>query len=951
MPETRRPSLIEYAGIRGGLDITRGWVDGMPYLPTTNYLINLKGGGDLSFYEEIARDYQVKSCFQQRFRAVTSKDWEVIPGGEERIDKQAAEHLQQQLENLRWDDTNEKMLWGVFYGYSAAEMIWKREGDKVEIEDIKVRNRRRFLFDIDQKLTLRTYSNPLGEALPERKFWVFSCGGDNDDEPYGGPLAEDLSWPVFFKHEDIRYWVKFVEKYAAPTRLGKYPAGATQGEKDTLWNALASFGDDARSMIPEGLEMEFLESSRAGNVDYKALCDQMDAAISKIILSQTMTTDNGSSRSQAEVHEGVKDEVIESDSDLLNESFNNGPVVWLTDWNFPGAAYPKVRRKIQSDPDPGVMADTDTKLQGLGISLKPEAIAAKYGEDYLVPDNKEQTPQLNGEQVNALVAVIVNATQGGWKPELVAGVINGAFPGWSDEAVSAITGNLGSTTPVADPNAPVGSIDPNADPQPPTQPPTNPNLEDVATQFAAAPKKKTCKTGISCGNTCISALKTCKKPLTDGQKAMKQPIVASADVEVKPKKTKAKEVKPEVKAKSEKKTVAKEKKDAVQSYLDDLTKDLDAFNKTQAEKKVKADALAETEKQAQAELLAKQVESSKTFKSKLLDMANGAAPDSIKISDKDVAHAKKNFMDKQDNEWVGNKTKKMKAEAKNLSDDEALALSTWIGHKYASMNAILYGGKVGSGIDINAVETTDLLAAKALHKIKPATAKQIAAQAKKKGEEFDPDKPLGRYMTVDNPAEFVKRYQDALAGNGEIRESTFFATSHIDRADFSFCNTNTNLTYEVKAKLDGSGNGRYIDHYKNAMSEGEVLYPPETKFRVVAVTPPKVTGIGKGPKQKKLTLSKQETEDLKNHDTLYESKFKATMDTGGKIKGEIFEAQLAKVYQEKTGKPLPSKEEQTAIIAKGLAVNTKKLSYQEKEQELQGGKNRDRNWIVQLEEI
>ena len=487
MPETRRPSLIEYAGIKGSRDWTRGYVGAIGnYLPTQDSLLNLKSGGDLELYEVVAQDDQVKSCLQQRFRALLSKDWEVIPGGEKRIDKQAAENLEAQLKDIRWDEINEKMLWGVFYGYSAAEVLYARDGAQVKIADIKVRNRRRFWFDMDQKLTLRTYSNPLGEDLPERKFWHFCTGADHDDEPYGRGLGHWLYWPTWFKRNGLRWWLRFIEKYAKPTRLGKYPAGATQLEKDVLWNALGSFGDDDRSMIPEGLEMVFLESARNGTVDYKGLCDQMDAAISKIILSQTMTTDNGSSRSQAEVHEGVKDEVIESDSDLLNESFNNGPVVWLTDWNFPGAAYPKVRRKIQSDPDPGVMADTDTKLQGLGISLKPEAIAAKYGEDYLVPDNKEQTPQLNGEQVNALVAVIVNATQGGWKPELVAGVINGAFPGWSDEAVSAITSNLGSTTPAVDPNAPVGSIDPNTDPQPPAQPPTNPNLEDVAGMFASA---------------------------------------------------------------------------------------------------------------------------------------------------------------------------------------------------------------------------------------------------------------------------------------------------------------------------------------------------------------------------------------------------------------------------------------------------------------------------------
>ncbi|MGL4619162.1 MAG: phage portal protein family protein [Chroococcidiopsis sp.] len=462
-------SLIEYAGIGGGKDITRGFVNAFyKWLPTQDSLLNLKSGGDLELYEQVAQDDQVKSCLQQRFRALIAKDWEVIPGGEKRVDKQAAEHIEKQLGNINWDDRNEKMLWGIHYGYSAAEILWKREDDKVEISAIKVRNRRRFHFNDEQRLVLKTMQNPLGEDLPERKFWHFCTGADHDDEPYGRGLGYWLYWPTFFKRNGVRWWLKFVEKYAQPTRLGKYPAGATQGEKDTLWNALGSFGDDARSMIPEGLEMEFLESSRAGTVDYKALCDQMDAAIAKIILSQTMTTDNGSSLSQAEVHEGVKDEVIESDADLLCESFNNGPAKWLTDWNFPGAAYPKVRRKIQVDPDPAAMADTDTKLQGLGISLKPEAIVAKYGEDYIVPENSDSVPHSTGEQVNALVSIITNAKQGGWSDKLVAGIINGAFPNWPDEAVAAITSNLGDGT--GDGTVPVPT-----DPQ---------SLDEIETEFA-----------------------------------------------------------------------------------------------------------------------------------------------------------------------------------------------------------------------------------------------------------------------------------------------------------------------------------------------------------------------------------------------------------------------------------------------------------------------------------
>jgi hypothetical protein len=482
MPDTK-VSLIEYAGIKSGRDWTRGWVTALAnYLPTQDALLNLKSGGDLILYEVVAQDDQVKSCLQQRFRAVTSKEWEVVPGGEKRIDKQAADHLSEQLKNIAWDDCSEKMLWGVLYGFSAAEVIWERQDGKVCIADIKVRDRRRFHFDIDQKLRLKTFNEPLGEALPERKFWHFSVGADHDDEPYGRGLGHWLYWPTFFKRNGIRWWMRFLELFASPARKGTYPAGTSNEQKNVLWDALGNFGQDDRFMIPEGLVIEFLESARNGTVDYKSLCDQMDGSIAKIILSQTMTTDNGSSRSQAEVHENVADSIIESDADLLCESFNNSVARWLTDWNYPGAAYPQVCRKLEAAPDLGVLADTDTKLQGLGISLKPEAIAARYGDDYIVSESPIETPQLSEGQINSLITMVSTAKAGGWTPELLGGLINTALPNLPDEAVAAITGNLG------DPAAAPGQVpDPNSQsptPDPQTPEPATQSLDDVAAQFA-----------------------------------------------------------------------------------------------------------------------------------------------------------------------------------------------------------------------------------------------------------------------------------------------------------------------------------------------------------------------------------------------------------------------------------------------------------------------------------
>ena len=70
-----------------------------------------------------------------------------------------------------------------------------------------------------------------------------------------------------------------------------------------------------------------------------------DAAISKITVGQTMTTDDGSSLSQSQTHYKVRSALIEADAQMVNESFNSGPAIWITAYNFPGAAAPRVVRR------------------------------------------------------------------------------------------------------------------------------------------------------------------------------------------------------------------------------------------------------------------------------------------------------------------------------------------------------------------------------------------------------------------------------------------------------------------------------------------------------------------------------------------------------------------------------------------------------------------------------
>lgn len=384
----QKPEQNEIATTRDGRDITRGFVDGLPLLPTTDKLLMLKGGGDLMIYQEVMRDEHVKACFEQRVRAVVSKPWEVRPGGTKRIDKLAAEFIDEQCKAIKFDSITEKMLYGVFYGYGVGEALYAVEDGKVVLDTgrggIKVRDRRRFGFAPDMSLRLKTSANPMGEALPAKKFWHFATGSDHDDEPYGLGLAHWLYWPVFFKRSGIKFWLVFLEKFGMPTAVGKYPGGTGKPDQDKLLEALGAIQTDSAIIIPEGMTAELLEATRGGTADYTALYDRMDAAIARATLGQTASTQGTPGRLGNDDLQGdVRLDIIRADADLVCMSFNATVVKWLVEWNFPGAALPQVWRKCEDEEDQNTTSERDERISKMGFKPTLKYIQEVYGGEWV----------------------------------------------------------------------------------------------------------------------------------------------------------------------------------------------------------------------------------------------------------------------------------------------------------------------------------------------------------------------------------------------------------------------------------------------------------------------------------------------------------------------------------------------------------------------------------------
>lgn len=390
----KAPSMMEVAAAGGMRDITRGFIPDNLIMPAGDSVLATRGGGDLSIYDDIARDDQVKTCRQQRELALIAKEWMVEPGDSSRKAKKAADRLEATLKNLEWDAKTQKMLSAVLYGYAVGEVMWQTDGLEIAIADIKVRNRRRFGFLPSGELRMKTIDNVSeGEALPAGKFWAFACGADHDDEPYGLGLGHYLYWPVLFKKNGIRFWLQFLEKFGQPTAVGKYPAGASEPEKRRLLQALASIQSSTAIRIPDGMVVELLEATRSGTADYTALYDRMNAAISKVYLGHSAGADSTAGKLGGEDNAGnVREDLIRADADLICGSFNRTVARWQTYYNDgPDVAPPRVFRKVEPPEDLKASAERDKVLFDMGFKPSLTYITETYGEGY----EETQPPEPN----------------------------------------------------------------------------------------------------------------------------------------------------------------------------------------------------------------------------------------------------------------------------------------------------------------------------------------------------------------------------------------------------------------------------------------------------------------------------------------------------------------------------------------------------------------------------
>lgn len=362
--------------------------------------------GDLVAQSELAEDMEEKDAHLQselgkRRSAVLTVDWQIQPPiNATAAEQRDADMLDEILRDAVWfadclfDATD-----AILKGFSCQEIEWEPNliGGLKLIRNVHWRDQAWFMTPTTERNSLRLRDNSMDGVELQQFGWIKHIAKAKTGYLSRIGLVRTLVWPFIFKNYSARDFAEFLEIYGLPMRLGKYPEGATQNEKNTLLRAVMSIGHNAGGIIPRGMEIEFQNAAQGDSSSFMAMVEWAEKSISKAILGGTLTSQaDGATSTNAlgNVHNDVRIELRNADLKRLQATLTRDliyPLYALNCKSFNDARrIPRLEFDIAESEDINSFADGLNKLVDIGFK-----IPVQWAHDKLqVPIAAENEPVL-----------------------------------------------------------------------------------------------------------------------------------------------------------------------------------------------------------------------------------------------------------------------------------------------------------------------------------------------------------------------------------------------------------------------------------------------------------------------------------------------------------------------------------------------------------------------------
>ncbi len=351
---------------------TSGVAKGLTPAKIASYLQEADDGRPGQLWELLTeiedRDLHLVGVLSTRKRAVVNLAWDVEPPKNDGRAKarRIAEFCRTRIDEIdNFEDGLIDLLDAVSKGLGVVELEWYNRNGVAGVTHMDYRPQRWFVPDEDDPTEWRLLDqeNPVHGVELEPYRFLTHVAKAKSGFPVQAGLGRVLVWWYLFKNYAVKDWVSYAEIFGAPFRIGKYPMGAKPADITALATSLRKLGVDASAVIPEDMKLELITDSRgtAGVDVYERLIVLCERGMSKAVLGQTLTTDEGESGSRAlgMVHNEVRQDLVESDARQLARTLKRGLLTPLVHFNFgPDAPVPDFVFDVEPPADEKVVAET-----------------------------------------------------------------------------------------------------------------------------------------------------------------------------------------------------------------------------------------------------------------------------------------------------------------------------------------------------------------------------------------------------------------------------------------------------------------------------------------------------------------------------------------------------------------------------------------------------------------
>ncbi|CAM3556749.1 MULTISPECIES: phage portal protein family protein [Elizabethkingia] len=263
---------------------------------------------------DLLLDPVMADALDRRIRKITNHDIVFLSDGDE-IDE-----MFDLIDSLKFEELLQELILSKAYGKSVVELAFNPAFD---IYSVPRQN-----LDTKRKVILKDVSQDDGISYENDDF-ILNIGKDDDL----GFLTRVAPYVIFKRNGGADY-AQFCELFGIPILAGLYDP-EDENARTEMEDSMTKRGAGGSIVMSKNSDIKPISSGEGKSAVHDTFLSWLDEQILIGIIGQTMTTKNGSSLSQSQVHQKTEEEIAESDRRFVQRYLNTYFVPILEKRGYP----------------------------------------------------------------------------------------------------------------------------------------------------------------------------------------------------------------------------------------------------------------------------------------------------------------------------------------------------------------------------------------------------------------------------------------------------------------------------------------------------------------------------------------------------------------------------------------------------------------------------------------